>query len=593
MADVVFVSQAGGRERRVSVHAEEGASVLEAARLAGVDIETPCGGEGNCGKCGVSVAASGETVLACRTKARDGDVYLVPDYEAGNKSLRILSERLSFEYGKEPFITKKYEDGKTYIYGGGRLLGSEEGDSTDALYGLAVDIGTTTMVAELIDIRKAETLAAESALNPQTKYAQDVIGRIHFAGKENGLAALYGDFVDVLNGLIAALTGKAGIESRHIYEAVYSGNTTMLHLACNIDPSSMGPYPYTPQITGGLHVRDEAVNISPFAQIYLPPVISAWVGADITSGILATELERKNGVTLFVDIGTNGEMVLAKDGRLAATSTAAGPAFEGMNIACGMRASAGAVEAFSIGEDGEVSFRLIAGQPAPDIRSAVASRTPLHTCYRGADEEPAGGRSAVAYPEAGFRDVAAERTFGAGWPAGICGSGLIDIAGELVRTGVINRRGRLAAPKDGAGAEKLAARVRLEDEKPAFFITDKVYIGQKDVRQIQLAKSAIRCGIELLLARFGNNAADVDRVIIAGSFGYHLNEKSLINIGLLPPQFAGKVSFAGNTSLGGAAALLVSAPLRERIKETAASVEKVELAMDAGFEPAFIEYMSF
>ncbi|MDR0683987.1 MAG: ATP-binding protein, partial [Spirochaetaceae bacterium] len=124
-------------------------------------------------------------------------------------------------------------------------------------------------------------------------------------------------------------------------------------------------------------------------------------------------------------------------------------------------------------------------------------------------------------------------------------------------------------------------------------ITDKVYIGQKDVRQIQLAKSAIRCGIELLLARFGNNAADVDRVIIAGSFGYHLNERSLINIGLLPPQFAGKVSFAGNTSLGGAAALLVSAPLRERIKETAAKVEKVELAMDTGFEQAFIEYMSF
>lgn len=578
MADLVFVYSSGGRERRVSVHAEEGASILQAARLGGVDIETPCGGEGNCGKCGVTIAGSNETVLACRTKARDGDVYLAPDYEAGNKSLRILSERLSFEYEKEPFITKKYEDGKTYVYGGGRLLGSEEGDSTDALYGLAVDIGTTTIVAELIDIRRGQALATESALNPQARYAQDVIGRIHFAGKENGLVTLYGDFVDVLNRLIAALVRKAGIESKYIYEAVYSGNTTMLHLACNVDPSSLGPYPYTPQITGGLHVRDGAVNISPFAPIYLPPVISAWVGADITSGILATELERKSGVTLFVDIGTNGEMVLAKDGRLAATSTAAGPAFEGMNIACGMRASAGAIEAFSIEEDGALSFRLIAGQPAPDIRSAVASRTPLHTCH-----------------EAGFRDVAAERTFGTGWPAGICGSGLIDIAGELVRTGVINKRGRLAPPETGAGAgaATLAARVRPVDEKPAFFITEEVYIGQKDVRQIQLAKSAIRCGIELLLARFGNVPADVDRVIIAGSFGYHLNEKSLINIGMLPPQFAGKVSFAGNTSLGGAAALLVSAPLRERVKGIAAGVEKVELAMDAGFESAFIEYMGF
>ncbi|MDR0683765.1 MAG: ASKHA domain-containing protein, partial [Spirochaetaceae bacterium] len=487
MADVVFVSQAGGRERRVSVHAEEGASVLEAARLAGVDIETPCGGEGNCGKCGVTIAASGETVLACRAKARDGDVYLVPDYEAGNKSLRILSERLSFRREIAPFVTKEYRDGKTFVYGGGRLLGSEEGDSTDALYGLAVDIGTTTMVAELIDIRKAETLAAESALNPQARYAQDVIGRIHFAGKENGLVTLYGDFVGALNGLITALTRKAGIESRHIYEAVYSGNTTMLHLACNIDPSSMGPYPYTPQITGGLHVTDEAVNISPFAPIYLPPVISAWVGADITSGILATELERKSGVTLFVDIGTNGEMVLAKDGRLAATSTAAGPAFEGMNIACGMRASSGAVEAFSIGEDGEVSFRLI-GEDGSTLCVELG--------VSGPTQSAALSRNSRCLAPAGLA-------------SGICGSGLIDIAGELVRTGVINRRGRLAAPKDGAGAEKLAARVRLEDEKPAFFITDKVYIGQKDVRQIQLAKSAIRCGIELLLARFGNNAADV------------------------------------------------------------------------------------
>jgi uncharacterized 2Fe-2S/4Fe-4S cluster protein (DUF4445 family) len=555
LAELVFVSLTGGKETRVGVHAEAGISVLEAARLGGVDIETPCGGAGNCGKCGVTVAASKETVLACRTEVRDGDVYLVPDYEARNKSLRILSERLSFEYEKEPFITKKYEDGKTYIYGGGQLLGSEAGDSTAFLYGLAVDIGTTTIVAELIDIREAGTLATESALNPQTKYAQDVIGRIHFAGKEAGLAALYGDFVDVLNGLIGALVRKAGIESKYIYEAVYSGNTTMLHLACNIDPSSLGPYPYTPQITGALHVKDEAVNISPLAPIYLPPIISAWVGADITSGILATDLERKDGVTLFVDIGTNGEMVLAKDGRLAATSTAAGPAFEGMNIACGMRASTGAIEAFSIEEDGSLSFRLI-------------------------------GEDGAAQPE----DSA----------AGICGSGLLDIAGELVRTGVINKRGRLAPPEDapngvprGAEAEKLAARVRPVDEKPAFFITDKVYIGQKDVRQIQLAKSAIRCGIELLLARFGNNAGDVDRVIIAGSFGYHLNEKSLINIGLLPEQFAGKVSFAGNTSLGGAAALLVSAPLRERIKETAVRVEKVELAMDAGFESAFIEYMGF
>jgi uncharacterized 2Fe-2S/4Fe-4S cluster protein (DUF4445 family) len=283
-------------------------------------------------------------------------------------------------------------------------------------------------------------------------------------------------------------------------------------------------------------------------------VISAWVGADITSGILAAELEHKSGLTLFVDIGTNGEMALARDGRLVATSTAAGPAFEGMNISCGMRASAGAIEAFNIGEDGSVSFKLIG---------------------EGGAEQAEGAPEPLGVPE------------------GICGSGLLDIAGELVRTGVIDKRGRLLQPKDGAYPAKLADRMRQADGKPAFFITDRVYIGQKDVRQIQLAKGAIRCGIELLLARFGNCPDDVDSVIIAGSFGYHLNEKSLVNIGLLPEQFAGKASFAGNTSLGGAAALLMSTPLRERIKETAAKVEKIELAQDAGFQDAFIKYMGF
>ncbi|MDR2795896.1 MAG: ASKHA domain-containing protein [Spirochaetaceae bacterium] len=541
MADIVFVSFTGGAEKRTNVHAEAGINILDAARLGGVLIETPCDGAGTCGKCGVTIASSNECVLACSTKIRDGAVYIAPDYEAKNKSLRILSERLSLECEKEPFITKRYQDGKTNVYGGGRLLGSEAGDSTAFLYGLAVDIGTTTIVTELVNILSGETIASESALNPQTRYAQDVLGRIHFAGKEDGLETLYRDFVTVLNGMIRGLAARAGINSEYIYELVYSGNTTMLHLACDTDPSSLGRYPYTPKITGGLHVTDKNIAASPYALIYLPPVISAWVGADISSGILAAGLERESGVSLFVDIGTNGEMALAKDGRLAASSTAAGPAFEGMNISCGMRASAGAVEAFSIDENGSCSFHLIGGAAKAE---------------------------------------------------GICGSGLLDIAGELVRTGLIDKRGRFVPPEDGA-YPKLAGRMRPVDGKSAFFITDNVYVAQKDVRQIQLAKSAVRCGIELLLARFGNSARDVDRVIIAGSFGYHLNEKSLTGIGLLPEQFAGKVSFAGNTSLAGAAALLINAPLRDRVKEIAAGVEKIELAQDSSFERAFINYMSF
>jgi uncharacterized 2Fe-2S/4Fe-4S cluster protein (DUF4445 family) len=371
-----------------------------------------------------------------------------------------------------------------------------------------------------------------------------VLGRIHFAGS-GGLAVLYEAFTGKLNTMIAELTRKAGIAPAHIYEAVYSGNTTMLHLACNIDPAGIGRYPYTPAILGGCHVTEKALAASPFARVYLPPVISAYVGADITSGLLVTGLEERKGCTLFIDIGTNGEMAITKDGHLAASSTAAGPAFEGMNIACGMRANAGAVDSFAVNDDGECVYTTIGG-----------------------------GKNS---PNA----------------AGICGSGLLDIAGELVRTGVIDRSGRFVTPDKAGYPARLKERMGLVDGKNAFFITDGVYLDQKDVRQIQLAKGAIRCGIELLLSRFGARSGDVDAVIIAGSFGYHLNERSLLDIGLLPPRLAGKVSFAGNTSLSGAEAFLLNASFRQKMKEAVARVENVELAQEAGFERAFVKYMGF
>jgi uncharacterized 2Fe-2S/4Fe-4S cluster protein (DUF4445 family) len=176
---------------------------------------------------------------------------------------------------------------------------------------------------------------------------------------------------------------------------------------------------------------------------------------------------------------------------------------------------------------------------------------------------------------------------------GICGSGLLDIAGELVRSGVIDKNGRLVPPEKGSYAHALKERMKPVEGKNAFCVTDTVYLTQKDIRQIQLAKGAVRCGIEMLLVRFGIAAESVDEVIISGSFGYHLNEASLINIGLLPPQFTGRISFAGNTSLSGAVAFLLNVDFREAMKKTAAAVDKVELAQDADFERTFIKYMRF
>jgi uncharacterized 2Fe-2S/4Fe-4S cluster protein (DUF4445 family) len=536
-----------------SVFVKTGAAILEAARAAGVTIESPCNGNGTCGKCRVTIknAKAEETVPACRYGIHNDMEIIVRDYAEDNKSLQIVTGGSAFLYEHHPFITKAALDNKTGVYGGGELLGVEAGDTLNEVYGLSVDIGTTTLVAALVCLLSGKVLALESCLNPQAVYAQDVLGRIHFASSEQGLASLRNAFTGALEAMIAALTGKTGVKREHIYEAVYSGNTAMLHLACGVDPASLGRFPYTPKISGGSHIPAAALNISPFGLIWLPPVISAWVGADITSGILASRLAEKKGVTIFIDIGTNGEIVLAKDGVLAASSTAAGPAFEGMNISCGMRASRGAIESFSI--DGDSYTYEVIGEDAPINAAPVIT--------------------------------------------GICGSGLLDIAGELVRTGIVGKSGRFAPPAglglSGGLAQSMRPVQGTSEGKPAFFITENVYVAQKDIRQIQLAKGAIRCGIEMLLARFGLCAADVDAVEIAGSFGYHLREKSLLNTGLLPPEFAGKTAFAGNTSMSGGIAFLMNAPFRSQMIDLVRQVDAVELANDKDFERTFIQYMGF
>ncbi|AEF80331.1 ASKHA domain-containing protein [Leadbettera azotonutricia] len=528
-----------------TVDIENEKTILEAARLAGVTIESPCNGIGSCGKC--KVGTSGGVVLACQHHVREDMEVIVKDYNDENKSLQILSEGSNFDYDIQPFITKRVSGSKTEVYGGGKLLGIEDGDTSSFIYGLAIDIGTTTLVTALVDLSNGKTLASESTLNPQAAYAQDVLGRIHFASKDDGLAVLYNSFIEVLVTMILALTKKAGLKREHIYELVYSGNTTMLHIATNTDPYSLGQFPYTPNLFGAEHLSAKDLHISPFGIIWLPPIISAYVGADITSGILASALNKKKGTTVFIDIGTNGEMVLAKDGRLAASSTAAGPAFEGMNISCGMRASQGAIESFSIA-DGVFSFGVIGYNP------------------------PWGGETPIT---------------------GICGSGLLDIAGELVRTGLIGKNGRFINPGNENNATPLISRIRPHEGKNAFFVTDDIYLSQKDIRQIQLAKGAIRCGIEMLLTHFNMNAADIDSLEIAGSFGYHLNEASLLNIGLLPAAFAGKTAFVGNTSMSGATAFLLNTTFRSQMTELVKEIDVVELANDENFEKNFIKHLSF
>jgi uncharacterized 2Fe-2S/4Fe-4S cluster protein (DUF4445 family) len=341
--------------------------------------------------------------------------------------------------------------------------------------------------------------------------------------------------------MLAELCAGTGRDRTRIHEAVLSGNTAMLHLAVGADPASLGRAPFTPLLKGGEYLEASGVglDLAPRGRVYLPPILSAYVGADIASGLLATDLHRLPGVTLFVDIGTNGEMVLAVDGQLTATSTAAGPAFEGMNIACGMRASRGAVEVFAV-EGDAVRVETIGQAPA----------------------------------------------------VGLCGSGLLDLVGELARLGSLDPGGRLRK----AGPElhqALGERLEARDGRTVFRVAGPVYLTQKDVRQVQLAKGAVRTGIDLLLKAAGREAAEVDRVLIAGSFGYHLRTRSLVNLGLLPEAFADRVTFVGNTSHSGGRAFLVNGPSRGLMAEVAAQVRVLELAQDPAFQATFIAALAF
>jgi uncharacterized 2Fe-2S/4Fe-4S cluster protein (DUF4445 family) len=538
----------------------DGTNLLEAARKAGVFIAAPCDGSGTCGKCRVKIPAGQRQnfkeaphewltqaeradgwALACQSTIH-GDLQVEPD-QCADDDLKILSDGQSVAVELDSWITKTFDasTGQTTVAAGGVFMGNEPGDTTRSLFGVAVDIGTTTLVVALIDLRDGRELSVASSLNPQARHAQDVLSRIKLGSQPDGLQLLQRELIAELNRLISEAAGESNVPLRHIYEAVFSGNTTMLHLATGTNPASLGKYPYTPalQCGGNMRAAEIGLAIAAQGQIYLPPIMSAYVGADITSGILAAKLAELRGVTLFVDIGTNGEMVLAVNGTLTATSTAAGPAFEGMNIACGMRASRGAIEMVSLSGN-NIEIKTIANAP----------------------------------------------------PVGLCGSGLLDIVGELAAHGGVDKNGRFQS--NGTLPDRpWKNQFGSLNGKLFFRIADPVYLSQKDVRQVQLAKAAVRAGIELMLRANGLAAARVDRVLIAGSFGFHLRTASLIHLGLLPREFKDRVDFVGNTSKSGARTFLLNRRLRDELKQLVQRVRVLELANDPAFEKTFVQALSF
>ena len=546
-------------KKEVDIQTDE--TVMQALRRGGYEIEGPCNGQGICGKCRIRVEnfadvpqtahrriSEAEALkkgirLACRLIPRaDITVHLPDDFSA---DARILEgEHLSGIELKPAAVVVSRQDAYWMQYAGedSEVILQKWGAQFSPK-GLAIDVGTTTLVITLFCLATGLELSTASSINPQTKFGHDVLSRIQKGSTEEGLAEVAGVVRKELNRLIQAVCKKSNAVVDEILDVVIGGNTTMLTLAAAINPKPLGRLPFAVDIKGGASyaAKDFGLDINPVGRVYVPPIVHAFIGSDITAGVLACGCLEKKKPSLFVDIGTNGEMGINNDGRFIVASTAAGPAFEGMGVSCGIRAVPGAVEAAYF--DGEtIDIRTIDAQPA----------------------------------------------------RGICGSGIIDIMASLLKAGVVNPGGRMKTPEQKEGLQaSVAERLRLIDDQPVVNIADGVFFTQADIRQLQLAKGAVRTGIDMLMSEANVTAEDLEDITLAGAFGYHLRPDSLATIGLIPAKLARKVRFAGNTSKTGCAMMLINASLREYLEKQVQRVEHLPLAEKISFQELFIENLNF
>jgi len=424
-------------------------------------------------------------------------------------------------------------------------------EKREAGYGIAFDIGTTTVVGILRDLSTGEQIGAAARTNPQNKYGMDVISRITFCGADGeNLDILRDEVLSALNEIIGELCAENSIDSHKIISAVLCGNTTMSHIFAGYPPMSLARSPFTPAYTGPVNMsgNESGLRIDPNAEVTALPGIAGHVGGDITSGILAARVLSANELTLFIDIGTNGEIVMTDGKKSYACSTAAGPAFEGAAISFGMRASEGAIEKVKI-EGGEVYFK----------------------------------------------------TIGSCEPVGICGSGLIDLVAEMVKSGLIEPSGRLISREKAADKNidpGLADRLTESDGKRQFIVVSKVsgddiILTQNDIREVQLAKGAIAAGIEIMLSVMDVNKTDICRIIVAGAFGNYIDGESAIMMGLLPNMALERITYAGNAAGTGVSMALASEKEMLRAESIPPDIEHVELATNKDFQSIYMAAMSF
>ena len=487
------------------IAAQTGDILLNVLRAHELAPDAPCGGAGTCGKC--TVIVDGAVVRSCQyAVTEDITVRLMPKED----TTRVLTKGYGTDVELQP-------------WGDGHML--------------AYDIGTTTVVCYLLQEGTGAVLATCSTVNPQQSFGADVISRIQcaLAGEEEKLTKL---IRREMTNLMKKACREAGVSADQIGVVSVVGNPCMQQLFLGISPENLARIPFAPVLTeGNVISAGEYLPGCDKAKLLVVPDISGYVGADTVGCVLATQIDRIKPVTLMVDIGTNGEMVLGNRDRMASCATAAGPALEGARIRFGMRGAEGAIDHVWI-EDGALHCSVIGGGEAK----------------------------------------------------GICGSGLIDAVAVLVEAGLVNRRGRLQSREQ---AVVLADHLREAEGERVFDLTNGVYLTQNDIREVQMAKGAIAAGIDLMAAHLGIAVEEIEQVLLAGAFGSFIDAKNACRIGLLPPALHEKIQAVGNAAGSGARRLACNRSELERAQRIVEKAEFLELAALPGFQRCFAKNMEF
>ena len=578
-----------------------GKNLLEILVENNIFIDNPCNGKGSCGKCKVKIL-DGEISKPSETELKflnenelsEGirlSCLINPTSNITVETLqverkhKILTTGYTPKFEFSPSITKKvfeietpslqnqtpFEDsivnalsldsidisvlentppfyGKaTGVFSNNTLIAIENQDTSDLIYGVAIDIGTTTVVASLVNMINGKEIASASIINPQKKFGLDVLTRITYAldNPETSTKNLQYEIVNGINEMILEICSKSGVNKSNIYEISIAANCTMLHFLLGVDSSSIGRSPFAPAFVKSKNVPASSIGIkvNSDCRLYCLPSVSAYIGADIVAGAYVCELHKAEDNVLFIDIGTNGEIVLSNKGRLLSCSCAAGPALEGMNISCGMRAADGAIEDVEILED-EVSVKIIGDQP----------------------------------------------------PVGICGSGILAVIRELLKTGIVKKDGSFIKKDTIPEDDYRQKYIQLNGRKREFILGESpepLYITQSDVRQVQLAKGAILSGFYALLNKSGLSMDQLDKVVIAGQFGSHLPAESLTGTGILPSEVNDKLVYVGNSSKTCAYMALMSKDVKSELEEIAHNIDYMELGASEGYEKLFASCLMF